>query len=309
MSTLESALEIQSAGSLQGVRYERFPTNHIHGDFIYERFRVNRRNYWYLRYKTKPFEDELGYDEFRAPGEVIHNIQPGGEVIFVKPVRGRDIGKEIAVATQELRVGVLVTGVKIVRREYQGKGIGTHLAEDAILRHKPTAATGKTRNWRVIRAYEQLEYQGQRLIERIPPIDTEHEVSGTAKKVHKLSDEAKEVLKVVLFPKELEGLDLETGLYPADTYPRIADFRDFRVPRNPHGVRIYNAMREVGINPAIGNGLRYYAEVNQEVLERASAAYHPREVVVFPEKSLPRRIFAAIMGMSILVIPGPSFKK
>lgn len=305
MSALESAFERQNLRSAKAVPAEGFPATHIYGDFIYERFRVNHRNLWYLRHKAKPFEDELGFDAFRSPDEVRHNIRLGGEIIFVMPARGIDKGKDIAVAARETRDGVLVTGVVVVHKNYQRKGIGKHLAEDAILRLKPRAATGRTRRWEVPRIYEGLEYRGERLVGAISPIDT----NG------RLSQEAQEKLPVILEKEERRKLNLEKGLYADDTYPRLlgADAKDSRPPRNnPAGARIFDAMKDLGIDPARGNGLRYWLEINHDVLERASAAYNPREVVFIPTRSLLTRIKAAIFGLPLLARMQPSlasFKK
>lgn len=303
MAALESAFERQNLKSVEAVRSEGFPATHIYGDFIYERFKVNRRNVWYLRHRAKPFEDELGYDAFRSPDEVRHNIRPGGEVVFVKPVRGKYAGEEIAVATRETRRGVLVTGAVVVKEGYRKKGIGTHLAEDAILRHKPISATGRTRRWEVLRTYEKLEYQGRRLLKTTSPIDT----GG------RLSQEAQNKLPIILELKELEQFDLETGLYSNDTLPRLlgTDTKDFRPPpkNDLEGTRVYNALREHGVRPELGNAVRYWDEFDQDILEKASAAYNPREVIVFPTKPLISRIIASILGLSFFTRIQPSFKK
>lgn len=297
MSLAELASERQNARPLQGVYSERFPATHIHGDFIYRRFRVNRRNSYLLRLKAKPFEDQLGYDAFRSPDEVRHNIREGGEVTFVMPARGKDMGKEIAIATREMRGGILVTGVVVVNEQYQKKGIATHLAEDAVLRHKPIVITGRTRRWEVQRTYESLEYQGERLIPVISPVDT----GGT------LPEEAQRQLVIVLTPKEREKLDLGTGLYPEGTYPRIIDLRNFPLPRNnPEGARIVNVLREMGIDPKNGRGFRYFGETDQDVLGLASAVYHPARVVILSNQSVLDRLIAVLSG--IVLVP-PAFKK
>lgn len=296
----ELAIEGQNRGFSQRVRSERLPATHIHGDFLYEVIGVNRRNAWYLRHLAKPFEDKLGYDAFRSPDEVRHNIRPGGEVTLVKPAKGRDFGKIIALATREMRHKVLVTGVVVVNEEYRRKGIAGHLAEDAILRNKPKAATGRTRRWEVFRTYEGLEYQGERYIPAITPIDTDG----------RLPEEVRNQLVFVLTPQELKGLDLETGLYPDGTYPQITDLRNFPSPRNnPAGARIFNAMKEMGIDPARGNGLRYWAELNQDVLEQASSAYNPIRVVIFPGSSLRDRLVAAIFDLPLVHLLQPALKR
>lgn len=293
----------ESEGNLGKRPSQRFPKIHIHEGLVYETGKVTRRNLWYYRHIGVPFEDKLGFDVFRSPDEVRHNIRPGGEVTLVKPARGKDSGKNIAIATREMRQGILVTGVVVVNEEYRRKGIARHLAEDVILRHKPKAATSRTRVWQVIRTYEGLEYQGERLSKVISPIDT----GG------RLTQEAKDQLVTVLTAKEREELDLETGLYPDDTYPRItrtADLRNFAPSRNNlEGTRIFNAMREMGIDPARGNGLRYWIEFDQDVLEKASAAYNPREVVILPAPSRFKKIIAAIFDLPIINFIQPSFKK
>lgn len=292
MSALESIFDGKRPGFVRVVRSERFPATHINGDFIYDRYKINRRNVWYFRYKAKNFEDQVHHDEFKSPDEVRHNIRPGVEVILVKPVRGRDIGKDIAIATREMREDVLVTGIVVVDEKYQQKGIGTHLAEDAILRYKPKAGTGRTRKWQVLRTYERLEYLGESIVKKISPTDT----NG------KLVPEAKERIPSILTPKEYKGLDLETGLYPDGTYPRLAaDVKDFRPPKNdPEGLRLFQAVKDLGIDPVKGNGFRYWLEINEEVLEKASAAYNPREVVILPVRSLRDKIIDSILGLSSL---------
>lgn len=296
MSVPESAIRREDLGFSQRTRFEEFPASHIHGGFVYRRFKVNIRNNYLLRLKAKPFEDQLGYDVFRSPDEVRHNIRKGGEVTFVMPARGRAAGEEIAVATREMRQGVLVTGVVVVNEQYRKTGIATHLAEDAVLRHKPIAVTGRTRRWEVQRTYESLEYQGNRVIPVISPVDT----GG------RLLEEAQRQLVIVLTPKEREGLDLETGLYPEGTYPRIIDLKSFPLPRNnPEGARIVNVLKEMGIDPKNGRGFRYYGETDQDVLNSASATYNPKEVVILPTPLIDRLI-AALSG--IVFIP-PVFKR
>lgn len=297
MSLAEIISEGQNARPLQRGHSERFPATYIHGEFVYRRFKVSRRNSYLLRLKAKPFEDQLGYDVFRSPDEVRHNIREGGEVTFVMPARGRAAGKEIAVATREMRQGVLVTGVVVVNEQYRKTGIATYLAEDAVLRHKPIAVTGRTRRWEVQRTYESLEYQGNRVIPVISPVDT----GG------RLLEEAQRQLVIVLTPKEREGLDLETGLYPEGTYPRIIDLKSFPLPRNnPEGARIVDVLKEMGIDPKNGRGFRYYGETDQNVLNSASAAYHPTEVVILPNQSALDRLIAVLSG--IVFIP-PAFKR
>ncbi|GEM_PF-5759744 len=292
MSALESAFESQRVGRVPAARSKRFPAIHINGDFIYERFDITRRNYWYLRHKAKPFEDKLGYDEFKSPDEVRHNIRPGGEVVFVKPIKGRDTGKDIAIATREMRQDILVTGAVVVNEEYQKKGIGTHLAEDAILRHKPKGTTGRARKWQVLRTYEKLTFQGKRLIKEISPIDTDS----------KLSQVAKEKLSNILEPEERKQFDLETGLYRDDTLPRLlgAEARALRPPKSDsEGTRIAIALKDLGVSPEKGNAARYWNEIDQDVLEEASAAYNPIQVVVLPAGSRHNRIIAAIFGLPL----------
>lgn len=308
MSALESALERQNVGSLQRVRSEGFPKIHRYGEFVYERYDVNRRNLRILRGRAirflksgaSPFEDQLGYDEFRSPDEVRHNIRPGGEVVFVRPIMiGQVPRNDIAVVTQELRNGILITGAKVVKREFRGKGIGKHLAWDAILRLNPEAATGRTRNHVVLGTYANLVFEEERIISAISPIETDG----------KYTEYAKRDLGIILEPEEKKTLDFKNGLYPPDTYPRITDLRGFRRPRsNPELAKIYDAMRDIGVDPKLGNALRYYAPINQDVLERARAAYHPIEVMFLPD-TLSRRLMAAIFGMSIFATLLPPFKK
>lgn len=292
MSALESAAERQKARLAPRVRSEKFPAVHICGNFIYERIKVDKKNLWYLRHLAKPFEDELGYDAFRSPDEVRHNIRLGGEVIFVMPAGGLDAGRKIAVATREMREEILVTGAVVVHKDYRRRGIATHLAEDAILRHQPKGATGRTRRWEVLRTYEALEDEGKRLVQVISPIDT----NG------KLSQEAQDKLPMILEPKERDQFDPETGLYPDDSLPRLlgADARDFRPPKNnPAGTRIAIALKDLGVLPEKGNAVRYWIEFNQDVLEKASAAYHPIQVLVLPARSRPNRLIAAILGLPL----------
>lgn len=296
----ELAIEGQNRGFSQRVRSEAFPANHIHGDFIYRRIRVNRRNSLLVRLKAIPFENQMGYDALRTPNEVRHNIREGGEVTFVMPARGKDMGKEIAIATREMRRGVLVTGVVVVNEDYRRKGIATHLAEDAVLRLKPVAVTGRTRDWRVYRTYERLEYQGERVLPIIAPIDTDR----------RLPEEARRRLVVVLTSEERKKLNLERGLYPEGTYPRLIDKKKFPIPRNdPAGFRIYSILKEMGIDPSNpedrGRGTRYDALTEQEVVDSASAKYNPKEVVILPTPFIDRLI-AALSG--IVFIP-PSFKR
>lgn len=292
MSALESAFEGQRGRSVPRMRSEGFPAIHIHGNFLYERFDITRRNVWYLRHKAKPFEDKLGYDEFKSPDEVRHNIRSGGEVVFVRPTKGRDEGKDIAIATREMRQDILVTGAVVVNEEYQKKGIGTHLAEDAILRHKPEAATGRARKWQVLRTYEALEYLGERLVTVISSIDT----GG------KLNQGAQEKLPNILEPEERKQFDPETGLYRDDTLPRLlgADAKDLLPPRNnPEGARIANALKNLGVLPELGNAARYWIEFDQDVLKKVSAAYHPIQGILVPRGSRPNRLIAAIFGLPI----------
>ncbi|MDP3948216.1 MAG: GNAT family N-acetyltransferase [bacterium] len=306
MSALESAAGRQKARSAPRVRSEKFPAVHICGNYLYERFKVEQRNLWYLRRLAKPFEDELGYDAFRSPDEVRHNIRLGGEVIFVMPAGGLDVGRKIAVATREMRGEILVTGAVVVHKDYRRRGIATHLAEDAILRYQPIGATGRTRRWEVLRTYEALEDQGEKLVNVISPIDT----------YGKLSKEAQDKLPVILEPKERDHqFDPETGLYPDDALPRLlgADARGFRPPKNnPEGTRIANALKDLGVLPEKGNAVRYWIEFNQDVLKKASDAYRPIQVVVFPAGTRPNRLIAAIFGLPLFAFIQPSlasFKK
>lgn len=293
MSLAELASERQNARPLQGMHSEAFPATYIHGDFIYRRFKVNRKNSWLLRRKVKPFEDQLGYDEFISPREVIHNIRLGGEVTFVMPIKGRDVGKEIGVATREMREGVLVTGVVVVNKDYRKKDIGTHLAEDAVLRLKPIAVTGRTRRWEVYRIYESLEYQGERIIPVISPVDTDG----------RLPEEAQRQLVVVLAPEERRQLDLEKGLYEHGTYPKIRDLKVLAPPRNnPEAVRIFDFLEKQGISD---RGTRYFGPTDQQVLNPASAAYNPKEVVILSISAIDRLIAA----LSRITFTPPAFKK
>lgn len=293
MSLAELVSERQNARPLQGVHSERFPATHIHGDFIYNRFRVNYKNRWLLMRKAIPFEEQLGYDAFRSPDEVRHNIRRGGEVIFVMPARGKDMGKEIAVATREMRQGILVTGVVVVNEQYRRKGIATHLAEDAVLRHKPIAVTGRTRRWEVYRIYESLEYQGERLIPVISPVDT----GG------RLLEEAQRQLVVVLAPEERKKLDLEKGLYEHGTYPKIKDLRVLAPPRNnPVAVRIFDFLEKQDISD---RGTRYFGPTDQQFLNPASAAYNPKEVVILSISPIDRLIAV----LSRITFTPPAFKK
>lgn len=280
------------------------PVTYIHDGFIYEVIQVNKRNVWLIRHELIPFEAELGYDYFRGPYELRHNVQPGKEVIIVKPVEGRDIGKPVAAVTQEMREGTLVIGAKVVKERYRNQGIGSYLAEDAVLRHKPKDITGRTRKGAVIRIYEKLEFEGARIVDEISPIDTGGQ----------LSEHARQVFEAALHHSELRTLDLTTGLYPPGTYPKVVDIREFRPPRNnPEAQRIYSIMRGMGIDPYIGNGFRYDGKVNQEVLEAAAAAYKPREVVVLGTLARPRqRLIASLLGLPQVFIQGaltPAFKK
>lgn len=293
----ELAIERQNGGTGQRAQPEVFSPIHKHGDFVYERIKINRRNVWLVRFKAVPFEHQLGYEEvFRRPDEVRHNIRPGVEVTSVKPVRGKDAGKEIAIATREMRRGVLVTGMVVVNEEYRKKGIATHLAEDAIFRLQPRAVTGRARRWEVPRTYERVEYQGERVVPVVSPIDTGGRLPG----------EAQRQLVIVLTPKEREGLDLEKGLYSPGIFPIITDLRSFTPPRNnPEGTRIFNVLNEMGVYPA--RAFRYWGLTDQDVLKRAKATYRPTEVVIMPRsRSLLDRLIAALSG---IVFAPPALKR
>lgn len=265
---------------INGCPTPRFPTSYEYLGFAYEVQKVTRKNRGSLRFRVLPFEGELGYDSFRTHDEVRHNIQEGREVIFARTLgrRPRDVGvvtqevKRVEIDGEAKRIGVI--GVKAILPNYQGRGIGTHLAEDLIYRHRPHAITGRTRSWRVIRVYEDTG-----LIGPILPID------GVP------TQEMQDVLPQVLNKAALKRLELTTGRYDGshgDIYPK-AD-RRFLVPdpSNKGAKRIYDKIigPEIGANPEDGDGIRYYAKVDQEAVDFAIRSYNPREVVATSTRSL-----------------------
>ncbi len=240
------------------------------GEYIYEVQKATRSNLEGLRTRAIGFEGLLEYGPFRTPAEVTSNIQPGSEVIFAS-YRGRwrrmfglpakDVGVmtlEVKTATIEGRpIKVISTGVRAVAENFQKHGIGTDFVRDAILRHRPDAVTGRSRNWKVYRSLEKIDLfkNGS-----ISPIDKP------------FPPEAPRALEQVLARSKIIEMDLQTGLV-RDIYPKKKP-KDF-TPRKGHvaGWRIHDALIAKGVPPGGTNGLRYWVETDQDAIDAALPEY------------------------------------
>lgn len=235
----------------------RFPIVHIHKGIVYEAYRVTPNNRNALRDRVLPFECEFGYpNSFLIHEKVVHYTPDGGEVVFAK-TQGR-LPKDVGVVTQEIRrvsiegqpVRVLSVGIRVVLPGYQRHGIGTHLAEDGIIRHKPDALTGQTRVWRIFNMYQETG-----LINSISPIDGP------------ITSGMQDVLRGVLDRSVVLETDLRTGLC-LGIYPPGESKRFIPPSNNQKGLANYNRMKEIGADPTQGDGIRYYAVVDQEAVLR-----------------------------------------
>lgn len=256
MATVETAMErSQSIDRSPRIPAKRFPLVHTFRGIDYEVHKVTRENLWELRQRVLPFERAFGYaNSFLIHQKVIRFIKEGSEVEFAR-TRARDIGvvtqevKKVVVGGQNIKV--LSIGIRVVFPEYQKHGIGTHLAEDGVIRHQPDAVTGQTRVWRIFNMYQETG-----LIKNIAPID------------RPITSDMQEVLRRVLDRGVVVETDLRTGLC-LGIYPPGAGERFIPPNTNLRGVANYDRIRKIGADPAKGDGIRYYAIVDQEaVLKR-----------------------------------------
>ena len=258
--------------------------------FAYETHKVTQENYRSLRRRFLPFEYVFDYeDSFFIHEKAVHNIRRGGEVIFARTL-GRH-PKDVGAVTQDVRIALidgqeiklLNIGVRSVLPEFQGRGIGAELGKVGMIIHIPDIVTGMSRTWRIFRAYEKTGF-----IKETRPI------GGPLTSIDQQAFDQK------LRPSEREKLDLRTGVYK-DILPHAGIRRFIPPPNNIRGNEIYRKMKELGVNPAEGDAIRYAAEVDKEALLAAIAAGYGRDAEIPPStglisaiKSLPRAIVAAL---------------
>ena len=272
----------------------RYPLTHIHDGFVYEVYRVTSENKFALRMRALTFEKAFGYtDPFLTHDKVRSYTKEGGEVIFVK-TRGHH-AKDIAIVTQDVRkvtvndqtMTILNPGIRVVFPEYQKHGIATHLAEEAIKRHRPYFVVGKTRTWRIPRMYEDT-----RLIKSIHPIDGLF-TSGM-----------QEVLRLTLDRSTLLSTDLRTGVC-LGIYPPEESSRFIPPSTNARGVAIDRRIRELGVQPERGDGIVYCAVINQEAVEVAIAGGRLEQAVAGSVVSSPiARLWNRMRTHWLRLLPG-----
>lgn len=248
----------------QRIPSRRDPISASFDGFTYEVHRVTRENIWGLRHRVLPFEKEFGYaNSFATHDKVKHYVQEGGEVEFARTLRNP---QDVGVTTQRLvkpivdgqTVRALAVGIRVVLPDFQKHHIATNLAVEAIIRLRPYVVTGQTRTWRIIRMY-----QDTGLISSILPIDgpMTPDIQGVLG----------QVLEEILDKRTLRATDLTTGLC-VGIYPPGESERFMRPSTNQRGQKIYDRMMNLGADPRKGNGIRYYAVVDQEaVLERIAS--------------------------------------
>lgn len=262
MATVESVLSSGRDNPSPRVPISRYPLVQTRQGIDYEINKVTRDNRGVLRRRALPFEQQFGYpDSFEVHEKVVHYIREGGEVVFARTTGRRP--KDIGVVTQEMRKAsvagrtarVLSVGIRVVLPEFQRHGIGTYLEEDAVLRHRPDAVTGQTRMWRIISMLQNTGF-----FSRISPFD------GL------ITPEVEQILRGgVLDRRTLSAItDIRRGLC-LGIYPPADREHFIPPPTSESGVRNYNRILILGAVPERGDGIRYYAEVDQEAVRAAKA--------------------------------------
>lgn len=305
MAALRLTENESNGGSVVDFHSGKEPNIHFYNGLAYERQKVIKGNKLGLRLEALRFVDTLGYNPIRSRAEVLHNVRLGCDVVIVREVNPNGYpGNAIGVATEELRkrvldgeeIRVLFRSATVIDRKYQKRGIAKHVAVDSLMTHRPHFVTGKIRTWRIPRVWEEVKDEDEQS-EHAKLVGAIHPIDG-------VNPKAEEIFEQMLTKGERRHFDLKTSVY--NDAPHAQDPTIYLPPYdNPNDRRIYDAMIAAGADPANGKGLRYLAEVNQEVLEMAALNYHPSKA---PDINRPvwRRVFAALLGLSTLYTIGAS---
>ncbi len=239
----------------------------IHDDIAYETYRVPRDpiKLHELRLRAHRFEGYVGYDVLDASDQIRRNVQPGKrgrqvEAKFVRTigVNAKDVGVviqaivDVSVGGQKKRG--LDIGVKAIDPGFRNRDIGTYLLIYALLEHEGiNFVTGQSRNGRVFAYLEKVRDLG--LIGKIRGYE------------EPLTDKDLDVLEQTLSKTKFNKVNqLRTGLC-LGIYPE-ADSKLFLAPeKDENAKRIVDNLEKLGVKPGGRNGIRYFADVNQEAVE------------------------------------------
>lgn len=274
-----------------GLRQMVTRTGHMHKGIIYEIHKVTPENRKPLRDEAYPFENQFGYDSrWYLHDKVTHDIQDGMEVVLARQPRSLFLpARTVGIVAQELkkvtvdgqRRKLLAVGIRVVTEEYQGYGIGTHLAELSIIRHDPDIVSGQTRVYGIPDIYK-----ASSLIRVTAPLEMQ------------MTEEIQAILKEGLDKTTLEKTDLNTGLYKGfpPSRNREEDSKRF-IPKegNRRGNETYQQMLKMGADPFKGRGIRYIAMVDHDaVLDARQRGVAANSLITYESDAviawIPRRV-------------------
>lgn len=232
-------------------------------EYKHEVIQVTEERKWGLMARVRPLHEKLGFEPSRTEKEVYYNLRAGTEVSMIEKVGAtpkeiedvafvaQNIVDDLDIKGREMRI--LSIAAKVVAPEYQRHQFGTFLAQEAILRHKPNAVTGRTQNPNALRAYEKTG-----LLEELFPID-------------RLYPDSIQIALAVVYGRlsymldrnvyEDDSVNLRTGLCKG-VYPGGAGRFFIAEELSPAAKRIYDRMKEIAVEFENGDGIRYWALVD-----------------------------------------------
>lgn len=233
----------------------------LHPDFEMDVVKVTRTNRFEVLARVKPFHDGLTLAKGRTMEELYRNVDVGADAVFVTTSDGEDIGvvverlKTFNIGGREWRV--LKRLLRAVMPDYQRRGTGTALTDEAINRLNPDVITGRTPNPYVFRADEISSRVGN-----IHPIYKLH------------TYETGLLLVATLDSRSIAETDLRTGVCKG-VYP-LGENRLFNLEGASQKVlEIYARMIELGANLEEGDGIRYLEYVKHATELRGRERFTP----------------------------------